>query len=213
LAKVSIIDLRPELGPDIHQPWRSMQARSRLDVANGGHANSVIRGTTLQTYFGAIMIQSFQMMDRWLTAIEADTSATTIEQKVIAKRPADVHDGCYAAAAAVTVADLGTELALGDPACPIATTLLAKSPRVVADGPLGEDIFKCQLKPLSATSADYGGVLFTASQVARLQAVFPDGVCDWTRPGVGQTSTAVPLTFANSPSGTVIPASPVSTPF
>jgi hypothetical protein len=206
LAKVAIIDLRPELGSDIHQPWRSMQARSRLDVANGGHANQVIRAVTLPTYFGgAIMMQSFQMMDRWLTAIEADQSAASIEQKVIANRPADVRDGCYAAAAATTIADLGSELSLSDPSCPAATTLLAKSPRVVADGPLGEDIFKCQLKPLSATSADYGGAVFSAGQVTRLQAVFPDGVCDWTKPGVGQTSQWQPTSFANGPSGTVIP--------
>lgn len=113
LAKVAIIDLRPEIGPDIHQPWRSMQARSRLDAANGGHANHVIRVVTLPTYFGgAIMTQSFQMMDRWLTAIEADKTALSIEQKLIANRPADVHDGCYAAAAATTILDLGTELSL-----------------------------------------------------------------------------------------------------
>ncbi len=59
--------------------------------------------------------QSFQMMDRWLTAIEADKSAAAIEQKVISNKPGDVHDGCYNSTGA-TAADIATELALADPA-------------------------------------------------------------------------------------------------
>ncbi|WP_093112062.1 DUF6351 family protein [Variovorax sp. CF079] len=37
------------------------------------------------------------------------------------------------------------------------------------------------------TSPDYGAVAFSAPQLARLAAVFPLGVCDWSMPGVGQT--------------------------
>jgi hypothetical protein len=33
--------------------------------------------------------------------------------------------------------------------------------------------------------ADYAQA-FTPVQLGRLKAVFPDGVCDWTKPGVGQ---------------------------
>lgn len=211
LAKVAIIDLRPDQGANIHQPWRSLQARARLDAANGGHANSVIRGSGTTT--GAAMTaQSFQMMDRWLAAIEADKSAAAIEQKVINNKPADVRDGCYNSAGA-TAADIATELSLSDPACPIAATLLQTSPRQVAGGPLSEDVFKCQLKALDTTSADYSGAVFTAAQRTRLAAVFPDGVCDWTRPGVGQTSQQVLLDFASGPGGTPVPAAPTSTSF
>ena len=60
------------------------------------------------------------------------------------------------------------------------------SPRQAAGGPLAENIFKCQLKPLNFADPDYTGVLFSASQQSRLQAVFPDGVCDWSKPGVEQ---------------------------
>ena len=38
------------------------------------------------------------------------------------------------------------------------------------------------------------GAFFDAGQRARLAAVFANGVCDWTRPGVGQTD-AVLTTF------------------
>src|SRR5262249_31997481 len=54
-------------------------------------------------------------------------------------------------------------------------------PRYVAGGPLSGDVLKCQLKPIDR--ADYA-VTFTESEMAQLRAVFPDGGCDWSKPGV-----------------------------
>lgn len=214
LAKVPMIDIRPEFGPNIHQNWRSMSMRARLDAANGGHANQVIRGA-LGVGGGqgaALNAQAFNMMNAWLTAIEADKSSAPIEQKVINNKPANVKDGCFATTGATT-SDLANELSLADPACAIATGLNYVSPRQVAGGPRSEDVFKCQLKPLDTTSADYAGVAFTSGQVTRLKAVFPDGVCDWTKPGVGQTSQTALTSFMSGPGGTAIPAAPTSAPF
>ena len=215
LAKVAIIDLRPEWGSDIHMTWRSAQKRARLDAANGGHANHVIRGfqrSPTGIVGDALMVQAFGMMDRWLTAVETDQSAASLESKIVTNRPADVRDGCYASPG-VTTADLATELTITDPACPISAGLLLTSPRQVAGGPRGEDVFKCQLKQLNTASPEYGGAVFSAAQTSRLAAVFPDGVCDWSRPGVGQTAQWVPTSFMNGPSGTTIPTAPTSTAF
>jgi hypothetical protein len=44
--------------------------------------------------------------------------------------------------------------------------------------------------------------------VARLDAVFADGVCDWTKPGVGQQAAISPLTFAAGPGGQPLPSAP-----
>jgi hypothetical protein len=211
LAKVAMIDIRPEFGPNIHMPWRSSQKRARLDAANGNHDNSVIRAV-LGVPGPAVTTQAFKMMDRWLSAIEADTSSRAIEQKIVAAKPSDVHDGCYANAGAAA-ADLATELSLTDTACPVATTLLHLSPRQVAGGPRGEDVFKCQLKAFDPASPDYSGAAFSAGQVTRLKAVFTDGVCDWTKPGVGQTSKWVPTSFMSGPSGAAIPPQPAATAF
>jgi hypothetical protein len=49
----------------------------------------------------------------------------------------------------------------------------------VAGAPLTNDIVSCALKPLDR--ADYS-VTFTAAEWAELQAIFADGVCDWSRP-------------------------------
>ena len=42
---------------------------------------------------------------------------------------------------------------------------------------------RCQLKPVLAS--DYAQTL-TPTQLARLRTVFSSGVCDWSKPGVGQ---------------------------
>jgi hypothetical protein len=81
------------------------------------------------------------------------------------------------------------------------------SPRQVAGGSVAENILKCQLKPLN--QADYAPVIFTAAQFARLQATFASGVCDWTKPGVGQTDPTGPLTFKAGAGGQ--PLGPVPT--
>ena len=82
------------------------------------------------------------------------------------------------------------------------------SPRQVAGGALTEDILKCQLKPLNA--AEYLPATFTAQQLVRLYNTFPDGVCDWNKPGVGQQPPRSPLTFAAGPGGKRLGAAPAS---
>ena len=82
------------------------------------------------------------------------------------------------------------------------------SPRQVAGGPRAEDVLKCQLKPL--LRADYAAGTFTDPQWARLQAVFTDGVCDWSKPGVGQQTAISPLSFRAGAGGSALPAAPVS---
>jgi len=53
-------------------------------------------------------------------------------------------------------------------------------------------------------------VTLTAAQVTRLKAVFPDGVCDWSKPGVSQQAAISPLTFIAGPGGVPLPPAPVS---
>ena len=57
----------------------------------------------------------------------------------------------------------------------------------VAGAPAIDDIFKCALKPVDA--ADYNPAL-SAAQLAMVQAVFPTGVCDFTKAGIGKVPLA-----------------------
>ena len=81
----------------------------------------------------------------------------------------------------------------------------------MAGGPRAEDVLKCQLKPLDRGRLRRRGSM-RAQQLQRLQAVFPTGVCDWSKPGVGQQPPVSPLTFNAGPGGQPLPAAPVSTP-
>jgi hypothetical protein len=44
-------------------------------------------------------------------------------------------------------------------------------------------VIKCTLTDIDVETYS---VEFTAEQQARLESIFPEGVCDWTQPGVGQ---------------------------
>lgn len=44
-------------------------------------------------------------------------------------------------------------------------------------------LLKCELKPIDVRVYQ---ALFSAEQSPRLKRIFPDGVCDYGKPGVGQ---------------------------
>ena len=215
LGKLPIIDSRGFDEQGIHYIWRSFSERARIEAANGGnHGNQVmwrygtglLPATTAQ--FAAVTLQSFLTMDAWLsnlngTSPKATLNAVRTQEDVIAAKPTAAHDLCFLTGD-VTFSTPVTDMAVCD-----ADPRLAKhsSPRQVAGGPLAENILKCQLKPLDV--ADYAPAL-TVPQLARLRAVFPDGVCDWSKPGVGQQDAISPLTFTAGPGGQPLPPAPVA---
>jgi len=138
--------------------------------------------------------------------MEADTSGAPIEQKVRNNKPADATDLCLTTPGA-TDADI-VDVGLGTDACPVK---FQGSPRQAAGGPLAENIFKCQLKPLNFADPAYGGVTFTSDQQTRLAATFPTGVCDWSKPGVSQVPENPYTTFAAGPGGQPLGDEPEST--
>jgi len=190
----------------IHMHWRSHSLRDRMVKANGNADNHVMWRFG-RTGFGAppgtMATDAFLTMDRWLTAVKGDGSANPIEQKVRTGKPAGTGDFC------ILTNDAAQATRVTNAATCDADPYLRKdsSPRQVAGGPLTEDLLKCQLKPIDA--AAYGGRL-SAAQLTRLQAVFPGGVCDWSKAGVGQQAAVSPLSFRAGPGGQPLPAAPVS---
>ena len=61
------------------------------------------------------------------------------------------------------------------------------NPRLVAGAPLVDDILKCRLKPIDVK--DYKAV-FTLDEMLKLRLIFPDGVCDYSKPGLNQDRLA-----------------------
>jgi uncharacterized tannase-like protein DUF6351 len=199
LAKVPIIDLRGTSNNEIHTDYHSWELRARLDRDAGGHANQVI-WTNAGGLAGdpAATRDAFLLMDRWLAAIEADTSARSLEAKVVRNKPADAVDACWIAGRKVT--DMST--------CRTAFPYYG-APRIAAGAPLTNDVMKCRLKPLER--ADYS-TTFTDEQWARLEAAFPGGVCDWNRRSVGYQRGLPWMTFAGGPGGEPLGPPPSSQP-
>ena len=57
------------------------------------------------------------------------------------------------------------------------------TPRMVADESVATDQ-KCRLKPLR--ESDYYPITFSAAEWAQVRQIYPNGVCDWSKPGVDQ---------------------------
>jgi hypothetical protein len=184
LANVPILHSRPYTDAigDIHDRHRDLTIRARLERANGRSDNQVIwigpareRGQTGGVNLAEL---SLDTMNKWLDAIAADPAPLSTD-KVARHKPAEAVDACWDAEGNKT-----TEKASFDGKGKCNTLYPVHSePRMVAGAPLTNDIIKCQLKPINF--ADYK-VTFTDAQKARMKAVFPAGVCDYSKPGVGQ---------------------------
>ena len=219
LAKLPIIDLR---GFDestlsggsvgIHYIWRSFAERDRLDQDGGGHGNQVMWrfGTGLNAP-PALTLQSFLMMDTWLSGLVTAAPKATLNSErtsaqVLAAKPATAFDYCYLSTD-TTFTTKVTDQATCDADPKLA---IHSSPRQVAGGARSENILKCALKPIDFN--DYTGITFSGTQQSRLQAVFTTGVCDFTKPGIGQQAQVSPRTYVGGPGGTPLPAAPQSQP-
>ena len=137
-------------------------------------------------------------MDRWLGAIEADTSSDALAAKVVKNKPADLASGCWKPEDAGDVR-LGNEIR-DIKQCTDTWYKVSDIPRTVAAMGSRDATFitKCQLKPLAKT--DYGAT-FTEEQWARLQAAFPNGVCDWSKADAGLQRSVPWLDFSAGADG------------
>jgi hypothetical protein len=191
---------RGDANVDVHDKFATTIVQARLQKYLGTSGTMV----HLQTASAAMLAPGMPLnqayldaltgIDKWIMAIKADTSNKTPTQKVVANKPADLVNACYTDAGKAIVADPKavkiekmTDMAKCDAIFP-----QFSHPRIVAGSPITEDVFKCQLKPIDAK--DYK-VAPTAAQMMQLQAAFPQGVCDFTKPGVGQTAKVATWAF------------------
>jgi hypothetical protein len=188
-----IIDYRgyvdqPENGNEVHQRYHSFSLRQRLLQVNGNFDNQVMLiedGVSPGTpgLFGdtsVVLTHAVTQMDQWLTALLADTSSDPVHDKLLRAKPADLVDACFTNNGTVKIAEL--QVFQGNTTC---NQLYPShsSPRMVAGESVTNDVLKCQLKAI--TPSDYA-VTFLPAEMAQLQAIFPQGVCDFSKPGVGQ---------------------------
>jgi hypothetical protein len=198
LSRVPIIDDRPYLDHEgnFHASVYSFTTRARLERDNGHADNYVIRRHSASL---SLADENLALMDEWLTAIRADNSSTDMLQKIVQARPANLQDDCFTASGEriVEKAVYDTE-ALFDSSPGQCNSLYPPHAglRLVAGGPLSNDVLKCALKPIDPD--DYS-IELSAAEKVRLAAIFPMGVCDWEKPGLHQSSNQIWLSFGPSP--------------
>ena len=169
LGSVPIIDFRRygDLDGNPHDRMRSAQVRLRLEHANGSAANQVLLLNPARGF------NAVRLMDQWLDRITADKSADPVLQKIARDKPDDLVDACWGL----------NEEKITDPKRCDELYPAFQDPRLVAGEPLIGQTEKCALKPLDPK--DYRQPLAEA-QFSRLKKIFPEGVCDYSRPGVGE---------------------------
>jgi len=217
LAETPIIDFAPylDLVPvadlNIHESGRPLINRLRVRRAGGGPETMAIwRGVVVPA-------DGFTEIDAWVETLNAMPSSGNRLADVAAAKPLTSLDQCALGtvggrieapstvrgpvALPITVAP-GTpapdamvqlrafvpedhELGIGPCAVampPVSTT------RIAAGGPPSDDVIKCQRKPVDPT--DYATAL-SAEQFADLAEIFPEGVCDWSKPSVGDVDRSL----------------------
>ena len=266
LANVPIIDLR---GPDpgiAHDAYHSWQMRARLEKTQGHADNQVIWYGPAPLFGDTVYTtEALLVMDLWLSQIEADASALSIEEKVREHKPVYARDRCLSVSSLVgpegpivplsgnllyptpilpgldlsllpaapaeagvvvdaltgqvcgldlselpvvsdipvvgdllgTVADLLSPIT--DPLVGLQQTVVQTrfgTPRTVAGDSIETLTNKCQLKPVDP--ADYPLALDPQGFAEQVAEVFPQGVCDYSKPGEGVVPTETWLQYGDA---------------
>ena len=170
---------------DIHDRHRDLTIRARLEKATGRSDNQVIwvapraggRDTPAPVNLAPIALD---VMTRWLDNMAADPAALSAD-KIVKHKPAEATDAYWTAEGKRV-----NEKASWDPGTSWNKTFpIHLEPRLIAGAPVANDVMKCQLKPVDF--AQYK-VKFSSAQQKRMKKIFADGVCDWSKPGVGYST-------------------------
>ena len=186
-------------GPDpgiAHDYAHAFWTEERLQRDQGHTDNRVM-------WFGAAPLigdprwanEALLAMDRWLRAVERDRSRTPLARKIVVRKPAGLTDRCANAPGILEVPGEDDEV---DCVLPESAQLRLSTPREVAGDSTLNDRLSCALRPLARSEFDFLLVPLTDSQWARLQAVFPGGVCDYSVPGIGQGPAETWLTYSDA---------------
>jgi hypothetical protein len=172
-------------GVDGHARFLSFATRARLIAANGTADNQIMLVDSREEWYAWSKSlwhpigRLVPIVDRWLDQIAADRGAGTAAEKVRRNKPKDLEEGCTVVGGERIVEPATYD---GPGRCNQLYPSYG-STRIAAGGPVADDILKCELKPI--TPADYGRPL-NEVQLQRLHQIFPSGVCDFTKPGIGK---------------------------
>lgn len=175
---------------DMHNVHQSFAVRKRV-IAKMGNADHVVIWFT-DTMPGqpkaSQSMEAIAVMDEWMANIRANPTKTVAQN-----RPARAVDSCFDVNGQLIYAgnDAWNGVIDDKPAgaCTQAFPMYGTS-RTVAGAPLEGGIYQCALRSVDAAIA--AGVYLpwqpSAAEVDKLRQIFPDGVCDYTRPDQAKPS-------------------------
>ena len=172
---IPVIDVRHYLEHrlDMHNTHQSFAARQRLLNYDGDASNQLIWFTDARPDRPQSdpTPQAFLVLDEWIRT---------------GRKPASASDACFATNGTLIASgpDVWDGILDDEPAgaCTQAFPLYSTS-RIVAGGPIEGGVFKCALQPVEAALARglYGPWSPSAEERTRLDAIFPQGVCDYSK--------------------------------
>lgn len=233
-----ILDVRHYLEHelDMHNVHQSFTVRERIAREMGTTDNHVVwfldaRPERDDDATDELLDRAYRVMDEWVVAHINSDGATAAEVK-----PDEAVDACWGTN--------GSEIAAGDDvwngAVQLVTTgagawndaaptdvdgvdlgdctaqfPLHSTSRIVAGGPITNDVYKCHLKPVeqAISDGDYGEWTPTDEEREQLELIFASGVCDWSKRSVGHPDvelTSTPRGETSAPQR-VEPAPGIST--
>jgi Tannase-like family of unknown function (DUF6351) len=190
---IPLIDWRHYLEEelDMHNSHQSFASRQRMLDFDGDASNQVIWFTDARPSRQSDPTpQALAVIDQWMANIRAHPGLG-----VAGNKPELATDRCFRTD--------GTEIARGPHvwdgildngskgACAEYFPLHSTS-RIVAGGPLRGGVYKCRLQSVGDAIARglYGSWTPSPSEVARLEQIFPTGVCDYSQPDAGRPRPA-----------------------
>jgi hypothetical protein len=190
---IPIIDWRHYLEHqlDMHHSHQSFATRQRMLNYDGRASNQVIWFTDGRPAIAFDQTpMALDVIDEWLANIRAKPW-----RGVSRNKPPRAVDSCFATDGSLLHSGSGVWAGILDSRAegPCTQTFpLFRTSRIVSGGPIEGSIFKCALQPVTSAISKglYAPWLPGAGDVARLQQIFPTGVCDYTKPDQGRPKGA-----------------------
>ena len=189
---IPVIDWRHYLEDelDMHHSHQSFATRQRIADQRGDAGNQVIWFTDARPAVAFDQTpMAFAVMDEWVRNIKANPGRSVADN-----RPAAAVDSCFDTNGQLIASgpDVWNGVLTNDAAgaCTQRFPIYSTSRRV-AGGPFRGGVFKCQLQPVASAidAGAYGTWEPSADQRARLEQIFPSGVCDFSKPDAGRPGT------------------------
>jgi hypothetical protein len=169
---------------DMHNSHQSFAVRSRVLERMGHSDNLVIWFTDTQPGVpkASQTFDALAVIDEWMMNILANP-----KKGIAGNKPARAVDSCFDVNGRLMHAgDHVWDGILDDrPAGPCTAAFpIYKTSRIVAGAPLHGAMYRCALKPVRQAVADglYAPWTPSADEIAQLERIFPDGVCDYGKP-------------------------------